>query len=213
MFTIDRSSDALLIIDPQNDFCPGGALAVAGGDEIMAPIAKLAEQFDMVVVTQDWHPADHKSFASTHGVEPFSTVELPYGEQVAWPDHCVQGSEGAEFHSDVAPALVRTKLIIRKGYNPEIDSYSAYFENDKVTPTGLHGYLWEKGIKRVFLVGLAYDFCVAYSALDAKIRSGIDAVILKDLTRAIDMDGSVTRMEAEFARFGVEVAISTEIAK
>jgi nicotinamidase/pyrazinamidase len=211
MFKISRRSDALLIIDPQNDFCPGGALAVDKGDEIMAPIAKLAEQFDMVVVTQDWHPAKHKSFASTHGVEPFEMVELPYGEQVAWPDHCVQGSKGAEFHSDLAPALIRTKAIIRKGYNPDIDSYSAFFENDKVTPTGLHAFLWEKGIQRVFVVGLAYDFCVAYSAIDAKVRSGLVSVVLKDLTRAIDMDGSVKRMEAEFDRYGVVVANSDEM--
>jgi nicotinamidase/pyrazinamidase len=209
--TINRETDALLIIDPQNDFCPGGALAVARGDEIMKPISALAEKFDMVVVTQDWHPKGHKSFATAHYLEPYTSIEMPYGEQTLWPDHCVQGTKGAEFHRDLKPALERAKMILRKGYNPEVDSYSAYYENDKVTQTGLHGYLWGKGITRVFLVGLAYDFCVAYSAIDAKARSGVASVILKDMTRAINLNGSVAAMEEQFERFGVVVADSSEI--
>ncbi len=203
-----RAGDALIVIDPQLDFCPGGALAVAGGDEIMGGIAELAERFDLVVITQDWHPRGHKSFASSHqGREPFGTAELAYGTQVLWPDHCVQGSAGAGFHADIAGTVERAQLILRKGTNPDIDSYSAFFENDKTTPTGLAGYLREKGVKRCVLVGLAYDFCVAWSALDAR-RLGFEAVVVKPLTRAIAMpaEGGGTTAdaaEAEFARAGV----------
>ena len=180
-------SDALIVIDPQNDFCPGGALAVTGGDEVMAPIAALASRFPMVVVTQDWHPAGHLSFASSHpGAAPFSTIAMPYGEQVLWPDHCIQGTMGAAFHAAIAPAVERAHLIIRKGYNPAVDSYSAFFENDKTTPTGLAGFLRDKGVTRCVFVGLAYDFCVAWSALDAR-RLGFEAAVLKDCTRAIAM--------------------------
>jgi nicotinamidase/pyrazinamidase len=203
--------DALIIVDPQIDFCPGGALAVEGGDEIMAQIAAIAPGFEMVVVTQDWHPADHRSFASNHqGGTAFGTAEMPYGTQVLWPDHCVQGSEGADFHPALAPALERAHLILRKGYHTEIDSYSAFYENDKTTSTGLAGYLRDKGVTRCVFVGLAYDFCVAYSALDA-VREGFGAVVLKQMTRAIAMPqegGGTSRDEAErrFAEAGVVVA-------
>ena len=206
-------TDALLIIDPQIDFTPGGALAVEGGDEIMGPINVLARQFDTVVVTQDWHPAEHKSFASAHGAEPFSETKMDYGNQTLWPDHCVQGSVGAAFHPLVTDAVNAASAIIRKGMNPEVDSYSAFYENDQKTSTGLASYLREKGITRVYLVGLAYDFCVAYSALDA-VKEGFEAVVLKDLTRAIAMHvssglGSTTStvdvMERKFAKEGVKI--------
>jgi nicotinamidase/pyrazinamidase len=184
--TINLATDALIVIDPQNDFCPGGALAVPEGDNIMSGIDEFAEKFGMVVLTQDWHPENHKSFASAHGVAPFSTVAMPYGEQVAWPDHCVQGRWGAEFHYVINRTVNRAKLILRKGYNPEVDSYSAFYENDKTTKTGLAGFLRDKGVKRCFFVGLAFDFCVAYSALDA-VKEGFAAVVIEDLTRAIAM--------------------------
>lgn len=205
-----RAGDALIIIDPQIDFCPGGALAVAGGDEIMAGIAALAERFELVVITQDWHPRAHKSFASSHeGGQPFSTAEMPYGTQVLWPDHCVAGSRGAEFHPALAGAVERAHLILRKGTNPDIDSYSAFFENDKVTATGLAGYLRDKGVKRCVFVGLAYDFCVAWSALDAR-RLGFEALVVKPLTRAIAMPGedgtTADAAERDFQRNGVAVA-------
>jgi nicotinamidase/pyrazinamidase len=206
-----RPTDALIIIDPQNDFCPGGALAVAGGDEIMAGIDALAQRFDTVVVTQDWHPPAHKSFASNHdGAEPFSAVDMPYGSQVLWPDHCVEGTPGADFHPDLRAALLRTKLIVRKGYNPEIDSYSAFYENDKTTSTGLAGWLRDKDVKRCIFVGLAYDFCVAYSALDA-VREGFEALVVKPLTRPIAMpvdDGRTTVdiAEHQFEEAGVRLA-------
>lgn len=203
-----RGGDALVIIDPQLDFCPGGALPVAGGDEIMADIGRLAGRFPLVVITQDWHPRGHKSFASSHeGEEPFGLVDMPYGSQVLWPDHCVQGSAGAGFHPALGDAVDRAHLILRKGTNPDIDSYSAFFENDKRTATGLAGYLREKGVKRCVFVGLAYDFCVAWSALDAR-RLGFEAVVLKPLTRAIAMarpEGGTTAdaAEADFTREGV----------
>ncbi|RDE05445.1 nicotinamidase [Sphingomonas aracearum] len=202
--------DALVLIDPQVDFCPGGALAVAEGDEIMAPIARLADRFRHVVVTQDWHPAGHSSFASSHpGKAPFDAVALPYGEQVLWPDHCIQGSAGAQFHPAVAPAVARAQLIVRKGYNPAVDSYSAFFENDHATPTGLAGYLRDKGVRRCVFVGLAYDFCVGWSALDAR-RESFGAVVLKSLTRAIAAPHAsgttVTLVEERFHAAGVIVA-------
>lgn len=192
-------SDALIIVDPQNDFCPGGALAVAGGDAIMAGIGALALRFRHVVVTQDWHPAGHLSFASSHpDRQPFDRVTMPYGEQVLWPDHCIQGTAGAEFHPGVQAAIDRADLIIRKGYNPAVDSYSAFFENDRTTRTGLAGYLRDKQVRRCVFVGLAYDFCVAWSALDAR-REGFEALILKDHARAIGMpiQGGTTIDEAE----------------
>jgi nicotinamidase/pyrazinamidase len=206
-----RPADALVIIDAQNDFCPGGALAVDGGDEIMDGIAALADRFPLVVVTQDWHPRQHKSFASNHaGGKPFGTVEMPYGAQILWPDHCVQGTPGADFHPAVAPAVERAHAIVRKGYNPAVDSYSAFYENDRRTATGLAGYLREKAVVRCVFVGLAYDFCVAYSALDA-VREGFRGVVIKDLTRAISMplgEGRTTADEAErqFADAGVILA-------
>ena len=176
--------DALIVIDIQNDFCNGGALAVPNGEDIVQGVNRLAESFNTVILSQDWHPANHASFASQHdGKNPYEIIALPYGDQTLWPDHCVQGTSGADFHKDLA--MVRTaSAIIRKGMNASIDSYSAFFENDRVTPTGLGGLLKEKGITRVVLVGLAYDFCVGYSALDAK-RLGFEVVVLKDLTRAI----------------------------
>jgi nicotinamidase/pyrazinamidase len=205
-----QAGDALIVIDPQLDFCPGGALAVAGGDEIMPGIAGLAERFELVVVTQDWHPKGHASFASSHeGLAPFATTRMPYGEQVLWPDHCVQGSAGAGFHPALAPALERAHLILRKGFHLGVDSYSAFYENDRATRTGLAGYLRDKKVRRCVLVGLAYDFCVAYSAVDA-VRDGFEALVLKDLTRAIAMPapGGTTADQAEvnFREAGVAVA-------
>ena len=191
---------ALIVIDVQNDFCPGGALAVTGGDEIVAPINALMDQFPVVVLTQDWHPKDHSSFASSHaGAAPFSTVQMPYGEQTLWPDHCVQGTEGAAFH----PALrTDADLILRKGMNPAIDSYSAFFENDRTTPTGLEGYLRTRGITSLTLAGLATDFCVAYSAIDAA-RLGFAVTVRTDLCRAIDLGGSLAAMTTQMLEAGV----------
>lgn len=196
-------ADALIVIDPQVDFCPGGRLAVAEGDAIMAGIAALAPRFAHVIVTQDWHPAGHSSFASSHaGRQPFDTVTMPYGEQVLWPDHCVQGSAGAAFHPDIAAVVDRADLILRKGTNRAVDSYSAFFENDKMTRTGLAGYLRDKGVRRCVFVGLAYDFCVGWSALDAR-REGFEAVVLKDHARAIAMPvaGGGTTVDMAEAQF------------
>ena len=178
---------ALIVIDVQNDFCPGGALAVAEGDQIVAGINALMGDFDAVVLTQDWHPAGHSSFASSHGADPMSLVEMPYGPQVLWPDHCIQGTDGAAFHADLR---VDGDLIIRKGFNPAIDSYSAFFENDHKTPTGLEGYLRTRGMSELTMVGLALDFCVNYSAVDAA-KLGFDVTVRQDLCRAIDFDGSL----------------------
>jgi nicotinamidase/pyrazinamidase len=197
----DRS--ALLIIDVQNDFCPGGALAVAGGDAIVPGINALIPAFDAVILSQDWHPAGHSSFASSHpGAAPFSVTEMPYGPQVLWPDHCVIGSHGAEFH----PGL-RTDgdMIIRKGFNPAIDSYSAFFENDHATETGLDGYLRSRGIGRITLVGLALDFCVNYSAVDGA-RLGFDVTVQPDLCRAIDLDGSLHAAMSAMGAAGVTLS-------
>jgi len=196
-------SQALLVIDVQNDFCPGGALAVAGGDEIVGGINALMGSFDTVLLTQDWHPAGHSSFASSHDADPMSVTEMPYGPQVLWPDHCIQGSNGAAFHADLL--VDRADLIIRKGYNPAIDSYSAFFENDKTTPTGLEGYLRTRGIDTLTLVGLATDFCVNYSAVDAA-RLGFDVTVRQDLCRAIDFDGSLDAAKAEMTGAGVTLA-------
>lgn len=179
---------ALLVIDVQNDFCPGGALAVSGGDQIVPGINAAMAGFDAVILTQDWHPAGHSSFASAHDAAPMSMTEMPYGPQVLWPDHCIQGRDGAAFHADLN--VDRADLIIRKGYNPAIDSYSAFFENDKTTPTGLEGYLRTRGIDRLTLVGLATDFCVNYSAVDAA-NLGFNVTVDMGLCRAIDFDGSL----------------------
>ena len=181
-------ANALLIIDVQNDFCPGGALAVADGDAVVAAINAMIPGFDTVLYTQDWHPGDHLSFAANHpGAEPFSTTEMPYGPQVLWPTHCVQGTEGAAFHKDL---VVTGDLILRKGFRREIDSYSAFFENDRSTPTGLAGYLGERGINALTLVGLATDFCVAFSAVDAA-KLGLSVKVGTKACRAIDLDGSL----------------------
>jgi nicotinamidase/pyrazinamidase len=202
--------DALIVIDVQNDFCPGGQLAVAGGDEVVPIIQRIAPLFNHLILTQDWHPAAHQSFASSHpSKQPFEQIELSYGPQTLWPDHCIQGSPGAEFHPDLN--LPQAELILRKGFRPEIDSYSAFFENDRTTPTGLAGYLHERGLTRVFLAGLAFDYCVGFSALDAR-RLGLPAVILRDACRAIDLHGSVARMEAEFAAAGVQIVDSVALS-
>ena len=195
--------DVLIVIDVQNDFCPGGALAVPRGNEVIAPIHRTAERFVHIVLTQDWHTARHASFAESYpGKKPFETIELAHGAQTLWPAHCVQGSRGAEFHPELK--LTRAELILRKGFREEIDSYSAFFENDRTTATGLAGYLNERGLKRVFLAGLAYDYCVGFSALDAR-RLGLEAIVLRDACRAIDLDGSAAAMEMEFAPAGVAV--------
>ncbi|WP_416370126.1 bifunctional nicotinamidase/pyrazinamidase [Tritonibacter mobilis] len=196
-------TQALLVIDVQNDFCPGGALAVTEGDEVVAPINAMMERFDTVILTQDWHPKGHSSFASSHpGHAPFDTMEMYYGQQVMWPDHCVQGSQGAEFH----PKL-RTDgdLIIRKGFRPEVDSYSAFFENDQTTPTGLEGYLRTRGISDLTLVGLATDFCVAFSALDAR-RLGFSVEVELAACRAIDLDGSLATQLENMRQKGVKIS-------
>ena len=200
---MNPATHALIVIDVQNDFCPGGALAVAGGDEIVAPINAQMDQFAVTVLTQDWHPKGHSSFASSHeGAAPFSTVQMPYGEQTLWPDHCIQGTEGAAFH----PALrTDADLILRKGMNPAIDSYSAFFENDRATPTGLEGYLRTRGITSLTLVGLATDFCVAYSAIDAA-RLGFAVTVRTDLCRAIDLGGSLAAMTTQMLEAGVAIA-------
>jgi nicotinamidase/pyrazinamidase len=201
--------DVLLVIDVQNDFCPGGALAVADGDAVIAPILRCAPRFDHVVLTQDWHPAGHASFASSHpGKQPFEQITMPYGPQTLWPNHCVQGTKGAELHPDLR--IPHAELILRKGFRAQIDSYSAFFENDRTTPTGLAGYLRERQLTRVFLAGLAYDYCVGYSALDAR-RLGFPVIILRDACRAIDLHGSVAQIEAEFARAGVEAIDSAQL--
>jgi nicotinamidase/pyrazinamidase len=181
-------TDVLLAVDVQNDFCAGGALAVPGGEEVVPIISALAQRFAHVVLTQDWHPRGHQSFASAHpGRAPMETIEAPYGPQVLWPDHCVQETRGAAFHPDLS--IGRAELVLRKGYRPEIDSYSAFFENDHTTPTGLGGYLRERGFRRVFLAGLAFDFCVFWSAKDAHAL-GFEALVIEDACRAIDADGT-----------------------
>ncbi len=201
-----RPDDVLVVIDAQNDFCPGGALAVPGGDEIMPSVNRLAERFAHVVLTQDWHPPGQISFASTHGLAPFSVTKVPYGDQVLWPDHCVQGTPGADFHPAIlAGAAARAELIVRKGYNRAVDSYSAFFENDKKTPTGLAGALRERGLKRCVFVGLALDFCVRYSAEDA-VALGFEAVIIESATRAIDSDGSLAAARQALSAAGVVFA-------
>jgi nicotinamidase/pyrazinamidase len=203
-------TDALLVIDVQNDFCPGGALAVADGDAVIEPIHRAAQHFQHIILTQDWHTADHNSFASAHpGKKPFEQIKLGYGSQTLWPDHCVQGTRGADFHP--ALQLTRAELILRKGFRRSIDSYSAFFENDRTTATGLAGYLSERGLSRVFLAGLAYDYCVGYSALDAR-RLGLPVVILRDACRAIDLNGAVAEIERQFAAAGVELMNTTDLS-
>jgi nicotinamidase/pyrazinamidase len=192
--------DILLVVDIQNDFCPGGALAVPRGDEVVPLINRLAAQFSHVVLTQDWHPRGHLSFASAHpGRKPYDTVEVAYGPQILWPDHCVQGTAGAEFRDDLR--IQHAELVLRKGYHREIDSYSAFRENDRTTRTGLAGYLRERGFTRVFLAGLAFDFCVRYSAEDAR-SEGFGVVVIEDACRAIDVDGSAVATRATLAAIG-----------
>ena len=195
---------ALIVIDPQNDFCPGGALAVAGGDEIMPQINAMMDNFDMVVLTQDWHPVGHSSFASSHyGAEPFTLTEMSYGAQVLWPDHCIQASAGATFH----PALNtdRADAIIRKGMNTAVDSYSAFFENDKTTATGLAGLLQGRGCGHLTMVGLATDYCVAWSALDGAAQ-GFKVEVALPACRAIDLDGSLDAALADMHEAGISLA-------
>jgi nicotinamidase/pyrazinamidase len=200
--------DALIVVDVQNDFCPGGALAVPEGDAVVPVINRLQERFETVVLTQDWHPPDHRSFASNHGAEPFGTTEMAYGTQVLWPDHCVQGTEGAALHPRLATD--RAAVLIRKGFRAEIDSYSAFFENDRETVTGLAGYLLERGIRGVTLAGLATDFCVAYSALDAA-RLGFQVRVVEDACRAIDLQGSLATMLGEMRGAGVGLVRSGDL--
>lgn len=195
-------TDALIIVDPQNDFCEGGALAVEGGAGIMPLLNAIAARFKTVILSQDWHTPDQISFASNHeGAAPFTQIEVAYGPQMLWPDHCVQGTSGADFHPDVAPAIQRASAIIRKGANPAVDSYSAFFENDHKTSTGLSGLLRGLGIKRVFICGLAYDYCVRYSAEDA-VREGFDAIVIEDACRAIAPETAQAARDS-FAALGV----------
>jgi nicotinamidase/pyrazinamidase len=206
---IDRNSDAFLAIDVQQDFCAGGALAVPGGDAVVAPINRLTAMFAHVVATQDWHPADHASFAASHaGAAPFSSFEAPYGPQTLWPTHCVQGTQGAAFHRDFAED--RATAIIRKGWRKDVDSYSAFFENDRTTATGLGGLLRERGVARVFLAGLATDFCVSFSALDAR-NLGFEAFVVLDACRAIDLDGSYAAALAAWKEAGVAVVTAADL--
>jgi nicotinamidase/pyrazinamidase len=196
------SDDLLLIIDVQNDFCPGGALAVTAGDAVVPVINRLSERFEHVALTQDWHPSGHSSFAASHpGSAPFESIAMPYGQQTLWPDHCVQGTAGAAFHPQLKTD--RAELLIRKGFRPEIDSYSAFYENDRRTPTGLAGYLRERGMRRIFLTGLATDFCVHYSAIDAR-RLGFDVVLIEAGCRAIDLAGSLQAAWEAMAGAGVQ---------
>ncbi|MCX8572333.1 MULTISPECIES: bifunctional nicotinamidase/pyrazinamidase [Hyphomicrobiales] len=198
------AADALIVIDVQNDFCPGGALAVSGGDEIMPLVNDLIRNTEHVVLTQDWHPAGHSSFASSHqGRNPYDTIDMPYGPQTLWPDHCIQGSKGADFHTGLAWS--KAELVIRKGYRLGIDSYSAFFENDHLTPTGLAGYLRERGIGEITLVGLATDFCVGFSALDA-VAQGFATTVRLDGCRAIDLNGSLDAMIERMRAAGVTLA-------
>jgi nicotinamidase/pyrazinamidase len=196
-------NDVLLVVDIQNDFCPGGKLAVPHGDEVVASINRIARRFRHVVLTQDWHPPGHHSFASSHpGKRPFETVTVAYGPQILWPDHCVQGTAGAQFHADLQ--IPHAELVLRKGFRSTIDSYSAFYENDRKTPTGLAGYLRERGLTRVFVAGLAFDFCVRYSAEDAR-REGFAVVVIEDACRGIDVDGSVAATRQSLAPLGITV--------
>jgi nicotinamidase/pyrazinamidase len=203
-------NDVLIVVDVQNDFCPGGALAVPRGNEVVPIINLLAARFHNVVLTQDWHPRGHFSFASSHpGKTPYETITAAYGPQILWPDHCVQDSAGAQFHPDLH--IPHAALIIRKGMQPTIDSYSAFYENDRTTPTGLAGYLRERGLSRVFLAGLAFDFCVRYSAEDAR-REGFAVFVVEDACRGIDVDGSVAATRTNLARLGVGSIFALESA-
>jgi nicotinamidase/pyrazinamidase len=195
--------DTLIVVDVQNDFCTGGALAVPDGEKVVPAINRIARRFENVVLTQDWHPKDHVSFASNHPHKrPFETIELGYGQQVLWPEHCVQGSAGANFHS--ALETDRASLVVRKGIHRDIDSYSAFYENDHKTSTGLAGYLRERGLGTLFFVGLAFDFCVRYSAEDAR-KAGFEAVVIEEACRGIDLDGSVAATHRSLRSLGIPV--------
>jgi nicotinamidase/pyrazinamidase len=195
-------SDAFLVIDVQNDFCPGGSLAISNGNEVVPIINRLAERFRHVILTQDWHPTGHESFASSHaGKSVYDSFEAPYGPQTLWPDHCVQGTNGAEFHKDLN--LSKAELILRKGFRRNIDSYSAFRENDHLTSTGLAGYLQERGFRRVFLAGLAYDYCVRFSAIDGK-AAGFDSFVIEDACRSVGLADSVEATNLDFARVGIQ---------
>ena len=200
--------DALLVIDVQRCFSPGGSLPVPHGDEVVVLINKLAGYFSCVVMTQDWHPAGHVSFASAHGKPAFSTIDMPYGKQVMWPDHCVQGSKDADLLDGLD--LARANLILRKGFNPKVDGYSAFFDNDHKTSTGLDGYFKARGIRRVFLAGLATDFCVMWSAVDAR-KAGFEAAVIEDACRGIDLNGSLQAAWNELAKAGVARVESGEL--
>ena len=201
--------DALIVVDVQNDFCPGGRLAVQKGDEVVPLVNAFAKRFENVVLTQDWHPPGHRSFATSHpGRKPFDSVKLAYGEQVLWPDHCVQGSDGAALHKDLC--VPHAQLVLRKGHHRDVDSYSAFLEADRKTRTGLEGYLEERGIKRVFVCGLATDFCVAWTALDAR-KLGFAALVVEDACRAIDMQGSLAAAWEKMRKAGVKRIPSGDI--
>jgi nicotinamidase/pyrazinamidase len=203
-------SDVLIVVDVQYDFCPDGALAVPHGDDVVPIVNRLGNNFGNVVLTQDWHPVGHLSFASAHpGRAPYEAIAMPYGPQVLWPDHCVQGTPGAAFHSGLQ--IPHAGLVVRKGLDPAIDSYSALYENDRTTPTGLIGYLRERGIKRLFLAGLALDFCVRYSAEDA-VREGFAVVVIEDACRGIDVQGSAAATRSSFAALGVTRITAGELA-
>jgi nicotinamidase/pyrazinamidase len=201
-------ADALLVIDVQNDFMPGGNLAVAEGDQVVPIINTLAKNFDHIILTQDWHPAQHISFATTHNRQPYETIQAPYGAQTLWPDHVLQHTEGAAFHR--ALHIPHAELILRKGFRRHIDSYSAFLENDHTTPTGLAGYLRERNLTRLFLVGLAYDFCVRYSAIDGKTL-GFETIVIEDACRAVNLPGSVDQTNAALAEANIPRIQSAEI--
>ena len=201
--------NALLIVDVQNDFCPGGALEVPNGDQVVPVINRLISQFDNIIQTQDWHPEGHFSFASSHsGKHPFDTVQMEYGEQVLWPDHCVQGSKGAQFHPDLN--TIPTDLIVRKGFRKEIDSYSAFFENDHKTPTGLTGYLRNRNIDTLYAAGLATDFCVKWSVVDG-LKEGFSVYVVQDAIKGIDIDGSVDQAMQAMKHNGAKFVESNEL--
>jgi nicotinamidase/pyrazinamidase len=204
MATTIGESDVLLVVDVQNDFCPNGNLPVPHGDEVVPTINRLAGRFRHVVLTQDWHPPGHHSFASSHsGKRPFDIVTVAYGQQILWPDHCVQGTTGAQFHDGLQ--IPHAELVLRKGFRSTIDSYSAFYENDRKTPTGLVGYLRERGLTRIFVAGLAFDFCVRYSAEDAR-REGFSVTVIEDACRGIDVEGSVAATRESFAALGIATA-------
>ena len=206
---IHLEHDVLLVVDIQNDFCAGGALEVPGAEEIIPVVNLLAKQFQNVVLTQDWHPRDHESFASAHpGRRPYETIQVPYGLQILWPDHCVQGTRGAELHRDLQ--IAHAELILRKGYRRDIDSYSMFYENDRKTPTGLSGYLKERELSRLYLAGLAFDFCVRYSAEDAH-SEGFAVTVIEDACGAIDLQGSAAQTRRSLKKLGVMVSSAAEL--